>query len=56
MTADQRLWFERFDSLTRPSYSRWVQPPGGRIHVGRFRVYALAMRFHLWCWRCGVRL
>lgn len=56
MTPEQRAWFARFDALTRSSYLALVQPPGGRIRMGPWRVYAFLMHCHRWLWLRGVKL
>jgi hypothetical protein len=56
MTAQDLLWRDRFEALTRSSYRLWVHPPGGRIRVPPFVVYAWLMRSHRWLWVRGLRL
>lgn len=56
MTANDKRWMARTEELFRAAYVAWVQPPGSRIRIGRFRVYGALVRVHRWFWVRGIEL
>lgn len=53
---EKRRWIVRTEQLFRAGYVAWVQPPGARIRIPQFRVYATLVRVHLWFWVRGIEL